>query len=504
MAKHSWQKWLICSLLLVSTFFHATAANKRMLPCQEGCSCKHGKVLCSKLTSFPLELPNTTISLELRHAEIDEIPPGALSFSSNLRQVTIIDSKIEKIRTCAFSHLKRISITISSSRVIDIQDGAFRHLTDDVSINLKYTTIFRLYSFAFDDLRNINELRISHCSFQSINPFAFSKINNVKKVHIANNNFPILPSLTFINVKNIRLWDMEFNTFADFACNPFSYLFWNVTEVNVFFNRFPCSCEVAKFLQSEYPFPPHIQDTYMVENMCYENRDTEDKFLSTLIKDQANCESLRLASCTEQAMSSLELICQKSSIIRTDKLSSLIPHATVNPDLSTIRDPNGVYAEELEPLYNNPSTKPDTEDQRKQTESKDEMIHKDSLNSGDRESSADGINDELKHPDMGSAKTHGPKDDVDVVISKVVKVTSSSPSPKKTERITKKMDNEADSISGRVGSVVTEKPNPKSTKSTSLQLKDGPSKSGQSNLLAYSMFSIISFLLAINCAVQYF
>ncbi|XP_029640628.1 uncharacterized protein LOC115215568 isoform X2 [Octopus sinensis] len=501
-------KWVFYSLMLLSLFLHATDATKRV-HCQKGCSCKHGKVMCSKLKSFPNNLPNTTMSLEIRDSNITDIPPGALAFSSNIRHLTIINSKIDKILTCAFSNLKRISITFTGSAIVEIQEGAFRHLVDDVVISLKYTTIFRLHSFAFDDLRNVDALYITHCSFKSISSFAFSKIHSVKKVHIANNNFPILPSLTFINVKNIGLWDMEFNTFSDFACNPFSYLFWNVTEVNVVFNRLPCSCEVAKFLQSDFPFPEHIRDAFIIENMCYEYGKAEDTFLSNLVQEQKNCESLRLASCTENAMNSLEVICQKSSVIRTDKLSSLIPHATVNPDLSTVRDPNGVYADEIEPLYNNPTTKFDSQEksdsQKKKTETKDDMIPKDGITSGDREASADGINDESKHPDLGSAKRHEPKDEVDVVISRVLKDTSTLPTSRKTERMNKKTSNKADSISGRIGSIVTETPNPKSTKSTSLQLQNQPSKtSGQSALHAYTKFCIISFLLAINCAVPYF
>lgn len=515
-------------------------------PCERGCECLRGKAICKNMRTFPTKLPRHLRYLDVNQLNGSIIPPGALSDLPHLQEVKILNSKISSIRPCAFSNLGNIKIHIENCDINQIEAGAFRFISQMASVSIKSSRIVRIYSFAFNDLQNLTSLEIYRCNFQTVGPYSFNNISFVNKIEFSYNFFPVLPALTFRNVTNIQLYQMEFNKFSGFSCNPFGRLFWHVNITTQVLNQFPCTCEVARFLRSNYALPDKIQELFAVENMCYTPR---EKFLTKLVEEQGDCHSLIESACTEKSDSNLELICYKKFFKRTDQFSSILPRATVNPTMPSTRDPNRLYTDEAEPF--DPSHRNNDKNGHihaissggsKNREAADGTMkegfasgEREGSASGDREGSAEGsaegsskqktekrkkkskktkmavemapstvsgsMSRRTERPVSNGKDLNAPKPSTDVPSSNI-----NTDLPKTTpESHWKPGNRNIDSNSG-VGAVKhvspTEKPfDSRSTKSTSLEYRNHQSRSGQ-KALVYSKLILFSFLMIIYFAIH--
>ena len=526
--------------------------------CEKGCECSGGKATCSNVRTFPSKLPRFLRYLDVNQLNGSIIPPGALSELPYLKEVKILNSKISSIRPCAFNNLGHVKIHIENCDINQIEAGAFRYLSKKASISIKNSRIVRIYSYAFNDLQNLTSLEIYQCTFQTIGPFSFNNISFVDKLELSYNTFPILPALTFRNVTNIQLYQMEFNKFFGFSCNPFGRLFWHVNSTTQVLNQFPCTCEVARFLRSNYALPKNIQQSFAVENMCYTPR---EKYLTKLVEEQGSCHSLIETACAEKSDGTLELICYKKSFKRTDQFSSMLPQATLNPTLPSTRDPNRLYTDEAEPfdptvhrssLENKHRIHSTSSGGGKNREAADGTMKEGSASgdregssSNDREGSAEGSAEGSGNQKTDKRKKKSKKHKIDVEVGpstvsgsmsrrperpvsngkdhnspkhstgassldvyKPLKTSSSinADFPNTTpESYWKPGNRNIDSNSG-VGAVkhaqATERPfDSRSTKSTSLEYRNRQNRSGQMALL-YSKLIFLSFLLTIYFAIH--
>lgn len=520
------------------------------VPCEKGCECSRGKATCTKLKTFPTKLPRHLRYLDVNHLNGSAIPPGALYNLPHLQEVRISNSKISSIRPCAFSNLDKLKISIENCDIHQIEAGAFRYISKKASISIKNSRIVRIYSFAFNDLQNLTSLEVYRCTFQTIGPFSFNNISFVDKIELSYNTFPVLPALTFRNVTKIDFYQMEFNKFFGFSCNPFGRLFWNVNTTTQVLNQFPCTCEVARFLRSNYALPNKTQQSFAMENMCYTPR---EKFLTKLVEEQGGCHSLIESACEETSDSKLDLICLRKSFKRTNVPYSTLPQATVNPTEPSTRDPNRLYTDEAEPFDPTAHRKDQDKDHphihaissggsNKKHEAADGAMREGSASS-DREGS---VSNDREGSAEGSAEGHSTdkrnKKSRNKMGVEVAQSTVSDPMSRRTERpmsngnlkpsggtpikgmqhptntpltinddfsnttpesYWKPGNRNIDSNSG-VGAVKHVPPTggpygSRSTKSTSLEYRNRPNRSGQASLL-YSNLIVLSFLLTIYFA----
>ncbi|XP_073722958.1 chondroadherin-like b [Misgurnus anguillicaudatus] len=208
--------------------------------CPKSCMCDTIKltVACvnKNLTEVPPTIDETTVKLDLRGNDLQELPTEAFSGTPYLTQLSLQNSNIRRVKEGAFRKLGRLTILnlsnnnieilyqesfdglsslkqllIDRNRVEEIQPGAFSQLGFLNLLSITHNQLVYIPNLAFQGLQNIKWLRLSHNSLNYLETEAFAGLFTLTRLSIDNNALQFFPTETMTRLPEVTRLDLSYN-----------------------------------------------------------------------------------------------------------------------------------------------------------------------------------------------------------------------------------------------------------------------------------------------------
>ncbi|XP_055372692.1 leucine-rich repeat-containing protein 15-like [Condylostylus longicornis] len=181
-----------------------------------------------------------TESLSFKRSSIPIINSKLFRHFSNLRELDLRDTKIEKFKPDSFKNLINLQILVLSQNYLInlpengfynnknlqflwldfnnieyIEPGSFKNLNKLQYLSLEGNQITELPNNIFDDLTSLYGLYLQSNKLEILDDDLFKNCNNLNNVHIEDNNLKIISNNIFAG-KILEYIDISFNQIEDF------------------------------------------------------------------------------------------------------------------------------------------------------------------------------------------------------------------------------------------------------------------------------------------------
>ncbi|XP_012257101.2 peroxidasin [Athalia rosae] len=170
--------FLVVVVVVVLLTLSVDAANYEGKNCPAKCVCYADTVRCmfQKLRTIP-DVPRTTVVLDLRFNNVEEVPAGAFDGLDELRTLLLNDNQIKYLESGAFAGLKNLRV-----------------------LYLYQNRIKRIAPGTFAGLPNLEQLYLHDNYLKDIEVGTFSDLSSLERLFLQNNKLERLPADAFRNV----------------------------------------------------------------------------------------------------------------------------------------------------------------------------------------------------------------------------------------------------------------------------------------------------------------
>lgn len=172
--------------------------------CPSSCFCdesrEHVSCIGDGLWKFPMEIPNTTVRLELRNFLVKELTSDDFIPLKDIEELVLQQSHIEVIENDTFaSNIKLDRLDLSQNDLTVLSSSIFSHL-----INLRF-------------------LDLSSNSLEFIEQ-AFMGLDNLEQLNLKENVLPQLTTNTFLGLHKVQYLNLDTNNISTIEVGTFQYL----------------------------------------------------------------------------------------------------------------------------------------------------------------------------------------------------------------------------------------------------------------------------------------
>lgn len=193
-------------LLLRVTSCADTTKSYSSMPsiCPNACYCddngEYVSCVGDGLWRFPMEVPNTTIRLELRNYLVQELNSDDFANLPEMEELKLQQSKIEIVNNNTFASNTKLQ-----------------------RLDLSQNILFSLSSSVFANLRNLRHLDLSSNILEFVEE-AFSELINLEQLNLRENRLQQLTTSTFTGLHKVQYLNLDANNISSIEVGTFQYL----------------------------------------------------------------------------------------------------------------------------------------------------------------------------------------------------------------------------------------------------------------------------------------
>lgn len=225
-----------------------------------------GKSLIALLTliaqttcSWPCECPlECTCEDEFRKMQCSgyhmENFPAFSCTDRSVTELTISDSRIVQIERDVLRYMPNIKrLELNSTSIDYIHTCAFSGTTMVEEIVLNNVSVKTIVQNAFSDLKNIDTINISNSHVDTISSYAFHRLSNLTLISIQSSTIGTIEDMAFSTIRNITTFEVSDNTVLQVGNTILSNLF-GLTSINILRNTFYTNlCNIERVFPAVFP-----------------------------------------------------------------------------------------------------------------------------------------------------------------------------------------------------------------------------------------------------------
>ncbi|XP_056301458.1 toll-like receptor 5 [Danio aesculapii] len=154
-------------------------------------------------------------SFDLSNSSIFALTYSVFSYLSDLEQITLAESQINKIENNAFLGMTSLlKLNLSKNFLGYIDFRTFQNLEELEVLDLSYNHIWRLGSQSFQGLPNLLSLNLTGNSV--VHVYTFASLPKLEKLYLGDNNIQYVSEIPNI-AKHLKTLDLQFNQIASMS-----------------------------------------------------------------------------------------------------------------------------------------------------------------------------------------------------------------------------------------------------------------------------------------------
>ncbi|RNA26625.1 insulin-like growth factor-binding complex acid labile subunit isoform X3 [Brachionus plicatilis] len=153
---------------------------------------------------------------ELNLIEITALEDKAFYGQNNLTNLSIKNSKVEKLTNRIFSQLDDlINLDLYSNKINSISNQCFANLKNLKILNLSHNCLKKLNQYELNGLNKLEKLEMNNNSIEIIHPKALKQLHRLEILIIYSNRIKKIEPSTFMFQKNLKYLNLENNLIAN-------------------------------------------------------------------------------------------------------------------------------------------------------------------------------------------------------------------------------------------------------------------------------------------------
>lgn len=287
--------------------------------CPNDCVCKsNGDVSCHLMTKFPSSFPKQSKSISMYNFDLPEIPSGAFSGLSELKEIHIFANNIGVIKSCAFSGLTNIkTLTIYNSVIRSIESYAFSAINNASSFTIYSSEIGDIKPYAFFDISHVTDVSMYGLNITKIESHAFYNFKHINHVTFYMNVIDEIQTKAFSKFSDIDSSYAYMNRYAIFQCDALHDVMTSAEKASFYENDMYCDCGIHWILSNK----PSTID--LGRNKCYGPQKYDKFYLNMLTAGDLQCTNISVSvTCPTPNIAEPVLSCKPTTATEKTHLPS--------------------------------------------------------------------------------------------------------------------------------------------------------------------------------------